>query len=105
MLELRLRVSATFQRGRRGRAFQDTLAQVDCRALQVVQQRVHQRALLPVPCRGVDHHAGRLVDHQQVGVLKHNVQGNVLQASLALSVTSMWAVLKTRGLSCRLASA
>ncbi len=31
---------------------------------------------------GVNHHAGRLVHHRQVGVLKHHIQGNVFRRGL-----------------------
>ena len=39
----------------------------------VVQQGVHQGSAV-VPGRGVDHHAGRLVDHRQVGVVVQDGQ-------------------------------
>jgi hypothetical protein len=43
-----------------------------------VQQRIHERPG-EMPRRGMHHHARRLVDHEQVLILIHHFQWDVLQ--------------------------
>ena len=51
----------------------------------MVQERIHERARV-VAVSGVDYHALRLVDHQQVGVLIDDVKRDIL----GNGVHSLW---------------
>ena len=55
---------------------------ISCKLRAVVQQGVQQRPG-PVPGPGMDHQPRRLVDHQQVPVLKDNLQGQGFGGEMA----------------------
>ena len=50
----------------------------------VIHQRVDQRPA-PVPRRGMHHHAARLVDHDDIRILVHHIERDVLGLNLDLS--------------------